>query len=105
MFSPMLDGVLAAIMAVLAVIFFLGKGEGILSAFAGKNGPQRKKRSPQEERRYQKAVGFFLVVLTLCEIMMAIFGNTYVIVSFITIGAVIADLILLVIYLKKNFPE
>ncbi len=37
--------------------------------------------------------------------MMAIFGNTYVIVSFITIGAVIADLIVLVMYLKKNFPE
>ena len=105
MFSPILDGVLAAIMAVLALIFFLGQGEGILTAFSSKNAPQRKKRTPQEEKRYQKAVGFFLVVLALCEVMMAIFGNTYVIVSFITIGAVIADLIVLVMYLKKNFPE
>lgn len=105
MFSPVFDGVLAAIMAVLAVIFFAGKGEGILSAFAGKNAPQRKKRTPEEERRYQRAVAYFLLALTLCEVLMALYGNTYAIVSFITMAVVIAALIILVIYLKKNFPE
>ena len=107
MFSPTFDWIFAGIMAVLAVIFFLGKGRGILNAFAGRNNSEakKKKRTPEEELRYQRAFAYFLTPLAISEVMMALIGYTYVWVPFMTMAVVVVSMVLLILYLRKNFPE
>ena len=106
MFSPTFDWVFAGIMGVLAVIFFAGKGNGILRAFSGKDTmAQKKKRTPEQEMRYQRAIAWFLLAIGLREVLMAVLGFTYRWVPIVTMGIVILSMILLIIYLKKNFPE
>ena len=63
-FNSELDAVLAVVFAILMIVFFLGKGEGILDLFGPKNNPNKKKRTKEEERQYQKYLGFFMLPLT-----------------------------------------
>lgn len=98
MFSPMFDAVLAAILGVLAIVFFMGKGEGILNAFSGKYATE-KKRTPEQERKYERAAGFFLLALCIGEIFMAIFETSWMGIISIIIAA--TGLILMMIYTRK----
>lgn len=106
MFSEAYDWIFALICGVLAVVFFLGKGQGVMRAFTAKDQRDRKsKRTPEEERRYQKAIGIFLLVLAVCSVLMATLGSIYAWISWIEIAVVIIGLIVTVKYLRKNFPE
>ena len=49
MFGGTLDVFLSIIFTLLAVVFFMGKGKGILELFGGKHEMQRK-RSKEEQR-------------------------------------------------------
>ncbi len=55
--------------------------------------------------RYQRAIAWFLLAIGLSEVLMAVLGFTYRWVPIVTMGIVILSMILLIIYLKKNFPE
>ena len=68
MFGTTLDIFLSVILSVLAVVFLMGKGKGILELFGGK-AQMAKKRSKEEERAYQRAIGIFMIPLAVTEII------------------------------------
>ena len=68
MFGGTLDVFLAIIFSLLAVVFFMGKGKGILELFGGKHEMQ-KKRSKEEQREYERLIGIFMVPLAIVEII------------------------------------
>ena len=105
MFGQEFSIVFAVILGALSVAFFLGKGEGIMDLFQGKNAPARKKRSPQDERKYQRALGLFCLVLCIDEAINATVGQGRAIFGIITIIVVLVDVVCVVIYLRKNFPD
>ena len=97
-FNSELDAVLAVVFAILMIVFFLGKGEGILDLFGPKNNPNKKKRTKEEERQYQKYLGFFMLPLTVVEIISAIFPVP--IMGIILAAVAIVDLIVFAILTK-----
>ena len=105
MFSDEFGIVIGAICLILAIVFFLGKGAGVISLFDGRNSPARKKKSPEDERRYQRAFGIFCLILALIELANFILPADDFVKGIIGIVAVVADLIFIVVYLRKNFPE
>ena len=107
MFSPTFDWVFAAILAVLAVVFFMGKGAGVLRAFSGRDNDMlvKKKRTPEEELRYQRAFGWCLLIMAASEVMMAILAPYFFWVPIASIVIIVVDLVALVRYLRKNFPD
>ena len=104
MFSDEFSMVIGVICFVLAIVFFMGKGGGVLSAFEGKNAPKKKKKSKEEERKYQMAFGIFCLVLALGELLTIILSDSFY-VGILIIGIVVADLVWIVLYLRKNFPD
>ena len=72
MFGREFDTILATILAILMVVFFMGKGEPIMDLFGAKNDPNKKKRTKEEERQYQRYIGFFLLPFVITEIITAI---------------------------------
>lgn len=68
MFGGTLDVFLSIIFTLLAVVFFMGKGKGILELFGGKHEMQRK-RSKEEQREYERLIGIFMVPLAIVEII------------------------------------
>ena len=105
MFTSEFSLVIGLICLVLAIVFFLGKGEGVIRAFDGKNAPARKKKSPEDERRYQRAFGIFCLVIAAGEFLNVFFPDNGRMVGIVSIVIVIADLVWIVAYLKKNFPD
>lgn len=104
MFSAEWSIIIGSVCAVLAVIFFMGKGAGIISAFEGKNAPKKKKKSPEDERRYQRAFGIFCVIIGGMEFLSLALPQSTAI-GIIYIVAVVGALIWVTVYLKKNFPD
>ena len=51
MFGPIFDGVFAAILIILTIIFLMGKGEKILQFFNGNRKLQNKKRTEEEKNK------------------------------------------------------
>ena len=43
--------------------------------------------------------------LAISEVLMALIGYTYVWVPFMTMAVVVVSMVLLILYLRKNFPE
>ena len=105
MFGQEFSIVLSIILAVLTVVFFLGKGAGVMDMFQGKNAPQRKKKSPEDELRYQRAIGVFCLILTISELLNAFIGYQYPFFGIVTIAVVVLDLVFIILYIRKNFPE
>ena len=105
MFSDEFSMVIGAICLILAIVFFLGKGAGIISAFDGKNAPARKKKSPEDERKYQKGFGIFCLVLAIGELLNIVLPLDETIVGILCIAIVVVDVVFIVIYLRKYFPE
>jgi hypothetical protein len=98
MFTPEFDLFMAVLLGVLAVVFFMGKGRGILDAFSGKY--KDKKRDPVEERKYQTAVGVFLVILGVTELLMAFIQQPFMGIVCVVIS--IADLVFIMMYVRKH---
>ena len=105
MFGKEFSIILAVILGALSVAFFMGKGGGIMDLFQSKNAPPRKKRSPEDELRYQRVYGVFCFVLFLDEMINVFFANGNPVFGIITIVVVVVDFAFMVTYLKKNFPE
>ena len=102
MFSAEFDFVLGSILAVLAIVFFIGKGRAILDLFEGKNAP-KKKRSAEEERSYQRVMALFCAILAVNEFLLGTIGQAFPAYNIIAIAITILALILIAVYLKRNF--
>ena len=102
--SPIVSWVLAAVAGVLAIVFLAGKGKGVLELFGTtKDKMSGKKRTPEQERRYQRAIGLFLVVLAVCEVIMALFAQQTAWVALLLVGIDVVALVCLGLYISKNF--
>ena len=104
MFGPTFDMIFLVICGILSVVFFLGKGDGVLRAFTSRELRDSKSgRTAEEERKYQFAIGIFLLVLALCSLMMFLVPSQ--ITAIIELVVVIGGMIILFVYLKKKFPQ
>lgn len=103
MFSESFDWVLAIVLAVISVLMFSDKGEFILDMFDGKRENPRKKWPPQKQRKFSKVMGVFTGGLALAELLLALFGQTYPLVNFGVLIAMIIFIIAVLGYIKKNF--
>lgn len=99
MFGQEFDLIFGIILLVLAFVFFIGKGEGVLNAFNGRNTPRQKKRSPEDERKYHLAIGVYLLLLGAIELGLSFFPN--MVLNLISIAVAVIGLILLVAYMRK----
>ena len=89
MFGMGFDLFIAAVCVVLAVIFFIGKGKGILDAFSVRE--QQKKRPPEEQKKYEFGFGIFCIVMAAGEFLMAFVDYSWVPLAAVVIAE--ADLI------------
>ena len=90
--------VFGIILVVLAIVFFMGKGSTILSLFGDKSSVN-KERSPEKERRYQRAIAIFLLVLAAGEFLTLIIQNK--IMGIVTIAIAVGAIVGIGIYFKK----
>ncbi|MBR2560772.1 MAG: hypothetical protein IKE31_01335 [Eubacterium sp.] len=98
MFSQELDVILAVIFGILMVVFFMGKGEAIIDLFGPKNNPNKKKRTKEEERIYQRYMGFFMLPLFITEIFAILFPVP--VMGLVLAGVAAADLVVFAILTK-----
>ncbi len=96
------DWVLFAILVFLTIVFLMGRGKRILELFDGNR--VRKKTDPETTKRYLRSCGVFTGVLSVASLLMALF-NRFPVIIFISIGIVIVDLIGLILWIKKHFPN
>ena len=70
MTGSIFDWVLAAVLATISVILLLGKGEFILK------GRRKEKRwGDKEKKRYSRAMGVFVGVLAIDEVIIALYSD------------------------------
>jgi len=98
MFSREFDIALTVIFGVITVAFFIGKGGPILDLFKGSY--QAPKRSKAKQAKYERAVGYFMLELTITEAIMAIWHNMAVM-GFVSAAATMVGLILLIVYVRR----
>lgn len=96
MFGGSLDVFLAILFSALAVVFFLGKGKGVLDMFGGKNEMQ-KKRTKEEQIAYERLIGFFMLPLAIVEII-----SLFVKSEKMGLVVVIVAVVDLVVFAKKS---
>ena len=103
------------IVAALGAVFLAGKGKKILDLFGGNRQNQydmrvKKKRTKAQERKYQKIIGIFCMVLAVGLILMYVLAKLLPFQYYMWF--IIGDMVLVVVmlvwvgtYLKKNFPD
>ena len=101
--SSTFSWLLAGIAGILGILFLIGKGQAVLDLFSsGREAETRKKRTPEQEAAYQRALGIFLMVICANEVLMAMFGNTVRWVPLVAVGVVIVAIVFLALYIRKN---
>ena len=100
MLGQTFDAILAAGLGILAAVLLLGKGEKVLKLLNGGRMIENKKRTEEEKLRYSRAMGVFVGVLALAELILALFPNNNLVLM-INIGIVVVDLIAIGTYTKK----
>lgn len=100
MLGQTFDTILAVGLGVLAAVLLLGKGEKVLKLLNGGRMIENKKRTEEEKLRYSRAMGVFVGVLALAELILALFPNNNLVLM-INIGIVVVDLIAIGTYTKK----
>lgn len=95
----MFDWILAGVLAVLSVILLIGKGDAILRVINGKR-KVSKHRTEGEKITYSRAMGVFVGILALDEVMVAMFPkNQYI--MFMSVLIAIAAIVGMGNYAKK----
>lgn len=97
MFGTGFDVALAIVCGVLAIVFFLGKGRGILETFNSRG--RQKKRTPEAQKKYEFGFGIFCLVLAAAELLMAFTNSFPTSVAALLIG--LGDLIFIAWYIQK----
>ena len=100
MLGQTFDTILAAGLGILAAVLLLGKGEKVLKLLNGGRMVENKKRTEEEKLRYSRAMGVFVGVLALAELILALFPNNSLVLM-INIGIVVVDLIAIGTFTKK----
>ena len=94
------DTILAVGLGILAAVLLLGKGEKVLKLLNGGRMVENKKRTEEEKLRYSRAMGVFVGVLALAELILALFPNNNLVLM-INIGIVVVDLVAIGTFTKK----
>ena len=100
MLGQTFDTILAVGLGILAAVLLLGKGEKVLKRLNGGRMVENKKRTEEEKLRYSRAMGVFVGVLALAELILALFPNNSLVLM-INIGIVVVDLIAIGTFTKK----
>ena len=100
MLGQTFDTILAVGLGILAAVLLLGKGEKVLKLLNGGRMVENKKRTEEEKLRYSRAMGVFVGVLALAELILALFPNNNLVLM-INIGIVVVDLIAIGTFTKK----
>lgn len=100
MLGQTFDTILAVGLGILAAVLLLGKGEKVLKLLNGGRMVENKKRTEEEKLRYSRAMGVFVGVLALAELILALFPNNNLVLM-INIGIVIVDLVAIGTFTKK----
>ena len=95
------DWILVTILATISVVLLLGKGDMILNALNGNNPRRAKKRSEEEKKRFSRAMGVFVVVLALDELLIVFFADLQW-VMFLCLVIAVVDLVVIGRFIKKN---
>ncbi|MDO4489547.1 MAG: DUF3784 domain-containing protein [Lachnospiraceae bacterium] len=100
------DWILAAICTVCAVLLLSGHGDGLMKMFGSDSSRQmsmkvEKKRTKEQELKFQRAMGAYCAVVAVCEIVLALFGNANRMVPVVTIVIGIAGLVAVVMYMRR----
>ena len=98
MFGTGFDLFIAAVCTVFAVLFFLGKGKGILDMFSG--GRKERKRTKEEQRKYEFGFGVFCLVLAAGQLLVGLVHGNWTGLAGIIIAA--ADLIFIGWYVQRH---
>lgn len=107
MFGGAFDWIMAVICVVCAVLLLSGHGDGLMKMFGSTSSQQlsmkvEKKRTKEQELRYQRVIGLYCAVLAVCEVVLALFGEKSRIVPLSTIVVAIIGLVLIVWYLRNK---
>lgn len=106
MFGGAFDWIMALICAVCAALLLSGHGDGLMKMFGTTSSRPsmtvERKKTREEELRYQRVIGVYCLILTVCEVVLALFGSTHRAVPIITIIVAIAGLVGIVQYMKRN---
>ena len=94
MFGPMFDWTVAAVLIVITVLLFIGKGDFVL-------GESVKKKGVEDKKKYERVMGCFTLFLALIEVIFALTpDNTFILM--VGILAALAALICVGNYAKKH---
>ncbi len=94
MFGPVFDWTVAAVLIVVSILLFVGKGDFFL-------GESLKKRKKEEQIKYSRAMGIFTLYLAIIEIIIALTpDNTIVLMAGIL--AALVGLGVIGTYAKKH---
>lgn len=96
MFGGTFDVLLTIVFSALAVVFFMGKGKGVLEMFGGRTEMQ-KKRSKEDQRAYERMIGFFMLPLAIVEFISLFVHHEMM--GLVVAGVAVVDLI---IFAKKS---
>ena len=99
MFGVGFDIFIAAICSILAVVFFLGKGRKVLDLFGSGSQP-KKKRSPEQELKYQRGIALFLLPLAIVEIISIIRPSA--VMGIVLVVVTIVDFVVYVYVIRKR---
>lgn len=102
------DWIMAVICTVCAVLLLSGHGDGLMKMFGSASSQQasmrvEKKRTKEEELKYQRVIGIYCAILAVCEIVLALFGNVNRIIPIVSMLVGVGGLVLIVLYMKRNF--
>lgn len=105
MFGGTFEWIMAAICTVCAVLLLSGHGDVLMKYFGSAERPSmkvEKKRSKEQESRYQRALGAYCAVLAVAEVVLALFGSTSRVIPIVTICIAVLGLICIVHFNKHN---
>lgn len=104
MFTDTFDWILAAVLAVVSVVLFMGKGDFLLNAFSNNKAVQEQKKWSEEKRlKYYRVMGGFTACLAFAELLMALFAHKYPMSTFGILAFMIISMFVTFRYCKKNF--
>ncbi len=108
MVSGAFDWIMAVICIVCAVLLLSGHGDGLMKMFGSASSQQlsmkvEKKRTREEELRYQRIIGAYCAVLAVCEIVLAMFGSVNRWIPILAIAVGLGGLIGVVAYTRRKF--
>ena len=98
MFTRGFDFFMSAVCFVLAVVFFMGKGKGILESFGGAQ--RNRKRTPEEEKVYERGFGIFCLVLAAGQRMMGVVQADWT--AWASLVIAFGDLVFIGWYIKNH---